>query len=67
VLAAIGSIRDWIGNLLDWINFQSAVQPLVDGSIGTGEEWGKILVSGLIFIVVPLVAGIARILRAEVK
>jgi ABC-type transport system involved in multi-copper enzyme maturation permease subunit len=67
VLAAIGSIRDWIGNLLDWINFQSAVQPLVDGSISTGEEWGKILVSGLIFIVVPLVAGIARILRAEVK
>jgi ABC-type transport system involved in multi-copper enzyme maturation permease subunit len=67
VLAAIGLIKDWIANALEWVNFQLAVQPFVDGSISTGEEWGKILVSGLIWIGIPLGFGIWRILRAEVK
>ena len=67
VLALLSAIADWLSNLLDWVNFQSAFSPLLDGTISTGEEWGKIIVSGLLWIVLPLVAGIYRILRAEVK
>ncbi|GAB3863152.1 hypothetical protein GCM10028801_30100 [Nocardioides maradonensis] len=67
VLGAVGSISDGLSRAMDWINFQSAVQPFLDGTISTGEEWGKILLSGLIWIGVPLAFGIARILRAEVK
>lgn len=67
ILAAVGSIRPWIGDALEWINFRAAMSPLLDGSISTAEEWGKILVSALLWIVLPLALGIWRIMRAEVK
>jgi hypothetical protein len=33
----------------------------------TGEDWAHLVVSGLIWLVVPFVIGLRRILRAEVK
>jgi hypothetical protein len=33
----------------------------------TGEEWGHLLVSGALWLGVPLFFGLRRILRAEVK
>ena len=33
----------------------------------TGEDWAHFAVSGFIWLVVPLVIGIWRVLRAEVK
>lgn len=67
VLAVVGSIRDWLGDILDWFNFQLALAPLADWELDTGEEWAKLIVSGAIWIGLPLVGGVLRILRAEVK
>ncbi|MEQ6901322.1 ABC transporter permease [Nocardioides sp. YIM 152588] len=67
VLFAVGSIREWLGNALEWVNFQAAVAPLGDWQLDTAEEWGKLLVSTALWIGVPMVAGLTRILRAEVK
>ncbi|MCX6402032.1 MAG: ABC transporter permease [Propionibacteriales bacterium] len=67
LLAAIGGISESLGNTLEWINFQVAIGPLTEWEMNTGEEWAKLIVSGLIWIVLPLGLGIARILRAEVK
>ena len=67
ILAFIGSINDWLSNAMEWINFQVAFGPFVDGTISTGEEWGKIVVSAIVWIGLPLGFGIWRILRAEVK
>lgn len=67
LIAWAGSISDGLGNALEWVNFQVAVGPLTEWEMNTGEEWGKLLVSGLIWIGLPLGFGIARILRAEVK
>jgi len=67
ILAAVGSIRPWLDNALEWINFRLVMGPVVDGDAFTHPEWGKILTSGLIWIVLPLGFGIWRILRAEVK
>ncbi|TYL50129.1 ABC transporter permease subunit [Nocardioides sp. BGMRC 2183] len=67
VLFVVGELRDWLGDLLEWFNFQASLQPLVDWELNTGEEWAKLLVSGFIWIVLPLAGGIYRILRAEVK
>ncbi|MCL2541118.1 MAG: ABC transporter permease [Nocardioidaceae bacterium] len=67
VLAAIGAIRPWLAHALEWINFRVAMSPFLDGSIHTGEQWGKILVSAFLWIALPLGFGIWRILRAEVK
>lgn len=33
----------------------------------SAEDWGQLVVSGLVWLAVPLVSGIVRVLRAEVK
>lgn len=67
VLFGIGSIREGIGDALEWVNFRAALEPLGTWSLDSGEEWAKLLVSGLLWIALPLTLGITRILRAEVK
>lgn len=67
LIAWAGTISTGIENALEWVNFQVAVGPLAEWEMNTGEEWGKLLVSGLIWIALPLGFGISRILRAEVK
>lgn len=65
---AIASVNlGWFDDASQWFDFQRAQQPLTDLSLGTGAEWGHLLVSGVIWLVVPLVLGTLRILRAEVK
>jgi ABC-2 type transport system permease protein len=66
-LFALGSaLMGWFADLSPWIDFQDAQVPLTDLTI-SGDEWGKLLTSGLIWLVIPLVFGLRRILRAEVK
>jgi ABC-2 type transport system permease protein len=56
----------WFESLQPWIDFANAQSPLIDASM-TGEDWAHFAVSGFIWLVVPLVVGVARVLRAEVK
>ncbi|MEI2714704.1 MAG: ABC transporter permease [Nocardioides sp.] len=66
-LIAIGSaLMVWFADFAPWIDFQAAQGPLYDGPI-SGEQWGQLLVSGFLWLVLPLGLGIWRILRAEVK
>lgn len=66
-LIAIGSYyMDWFSSFAPWINFQAAQNELYDPPL-TGEQWGQLVVSAVVWLVVPLVIGIARVLRAEVK
>jgi ABC-type transport system involved in multi-copper enzyme maturation permease subunit len=57
----------WLHDLGPWINFQDALQPVGDMTLNTGAEWGHLLVSGTIWLLLPLLIGMRRILRAEVK
>jgi ABC-type transport system involved in multi-copper enzyme maturation permease subunit len=57
----------WFDNASQWFDFQRAQVPLQDLSISSAGEWGHLIVSGLIWLVLPLVLGLMRILRAEVK
>lgn len=66
-LIALGAaLMDWFDKIAPWIDFQSAQGPLYDMSLN-GDEWGHLLVSGFIWLVVPLAIGMRRVLRAEVK
>ncbi|MBM9460790.1 ABC transporter permease [Nocardioides sp. zg-536] len=67
VLGAIGMIREGVGDALEWINLQIAIGPLTEGTLDSGEEWGKLIVSAVVWIGLPLGLGLLRILRAEVK
>lgn len=65
ILVAAGQLLDWFGDIEPWINFVVAQAPLVSGF---GDvDWAQFAVSGLLWFVLPLGLGIARILRAEIK
>ncbi len=66
-LLALGSaLMEWFSHLAPWIDFQSAQGELYDMPL-TGTQWAHLAVSGFIWLVVPLVIGLWRIRRAEVK
>jgi hypothetical protein len=51
-----------------WIEFNTAQEPLFTGDYQpTGEEWAQIAVAGTIWLIIPLVLGIQRLLRIEFK
>ena len=66
VIFAFGALMNWFEKIVGWIDFQSAQGRLYDDPM-TGERWGQLVVSGIIWLVVPLVIGLWRIRRAEVK
>ncbi len=66
-LFALGAaLMGWFDSLRPWIDFQSAQNVIWEMS-GTPEEWLQLVVSGIVWLVVPLLIGIRRVLRAEVK
>ena len=66
-LFGLGSaLMTWFRHLSPWFDFQSASAALYDGAL-TRTEWGHLIVSGIIWLVLPLVIGLYRIRRAEVK
>ncbi|MCW2764286.1 MAG: hypothetical protein JWO11_245 [Nocardioides sp.] len=66
-LFALGSaLMAWFSNIAPWFDFQSAQEPVYDLTVN-GSEWGHLIVSGFIWLVLPLAIGLWRILRAEVK
>ena len=66
-LFAIGAaLMAWFDKIVDWIDFQAAQNELFDLPM-SGSQWGHLVVSGIIWLVVPLLIGLWRIRRAEVK
>ena len=67
LFALVAFYVDWFADLQPWIDFQAAQNPLRDLSLDSGEEWGHLVVSGLVWLGIPLAVGLRRILTAEVK
>jgi ABC-type transport system involved in multi-copper enzyme maturation permease subunit len=68
VLAIGSGLMHWFDSFSQWINFSTAQGPLYDGLWNmSGSEWGKLVVSGLVWLAIPLAIGLRRIMRAEVK
>ncbi|WP_432477061.1 ABC transporter permease [Nocardioides sp. GXQ0305] len=64
----LSSFQEWFADLAPWIEFNTAQGSLFTGDpVPTGEELGQLLVSGTIWLVVPFVLGLWRLLRAEPK
>lgn len=66
ILTVIAFLVDWVADLLPWIDFNGALEPLFRGTID-GQQWAYLAVSSLIWLVVPFGLGMWRMLRAEVK
>lgn len=66
IFGIAAALMNWFESLQPWIDFNFSQSPLIDGTIA-GNDWAKLVVSGVIWLVVPLVVGVWRIRRAEVK
>ncbi len=50
-----------------WIDLGTSQQPLFSGVDLTGEQWAQLATSSAIWILLPFVAGLVRVMRAELK
>ncbi|SIN36004.1 ABC transporter permease [Micromonospora cremea] len=50
-----------------WLDTSRTMEPLFSSDAITGEQWGRIAVSLLVWMVLPLAAGLVRTLRREVS
>jgi len=50
-----------------WVDLGSAQQPLFSGVNLSGEQWAQVATSTAIWVLLPFVVGLVRVLRAEVK
>jgi ABC-type transport system involved in multi-copper enzyme maturation permease subunit len=66
-LFALGSaLMVWFSHVAPWIDFQSASANLYDMPL-SATQWWQLVVSGIVWLAVPLLIGLWRIQRAEVK
>ncbi|MGD3397854.1 hypothetical protein QT474_22465, partial [Xanthomonas citri pv. citri] len=64
----LGAFQQWFADLAPWIEFNTA-QGLMfqDEGAPSGEVIAQLLTSGTIWLVIPFVLGLLRLLRAEPK
>ena len=66
-LSSLGAaLLPWWRDLQPWVDFQFAQLPLVEGD-PVGRDWAPLATSGLLWLALPFVVGLWRVLRADVK
>ena len=63
----VGSLWHSLATVQPWIDLWTSQTPLFKGTHISGEGWAQIGTSTLIWVVLPFVLGLTRVLRAEVK
>ncbi|MCG5459809.1 ABC transporter permease [Micromonospora sp. PSH03] len=51
----------------EWLDTSKTMEPLFSSDALSGEQWGRIVVSLLVWMVLPLAAGLFRTMRREVS
>jgi hypothetical protein len=68
VFALWAASQTAFANLRGWVDVGYAQQPLLELSGGpTQHQWAQIAVTGLCWLLVPLIAGLALVMKSEVK
>ena len=67
VFAALSALSGAFEKVAPWLDFQAAQGDIYEWTMSGAEAWGHLIVSGLIWLALPLGLGMWRILRAEVK
>ena len=63
----VASLWGALEDAAPWIDLGTAQQPLFGGQNLTGEQWWQVVTGTVIWVVLPFVVGLVRVLRAEVK
>jgi ABC-2 type transport system permease protein len=63
----LASLWTAIKDVQPWIDLGTSQQPLFGAEHITGEEWAQLATSTVLWVVLPFLLGLVRVLRAEVK
>jgi ABC-2 type transport system permease protein len=66
-LNLLGTLWTPLRDVQPWIDLWASQAPLFTAENLSGEKWAQIASSNLIWVVLPFVVGLVRVLRAEVK
>jgi len=66
VLTLLAMYQAWFHDLRPWVDAKLTQSALMQGGL-TGDQWTHLVVTSVVWLVVPLVVGVVRVLRAEVK
>jgi ABC-2 type transport system permease protein len=66
-VSIVAGVWSALADAQPWIDLNTSQAPLLDGSNLSGKEWTQLAVTVAIWVVLPFLAGLWRVLRAEVK
>jgi hypothetical protein len=66
VLTLFAMYQAWFRDLRPWVDAKLTQEALLQGGL-SGDQWAHFAVTSLVWLVVPLAAGVVRVLRSEVK
>lgn len=66
VFGIVGELITGLKDVWAWIDINQAMAPLMSGD-ASGNDWAKLAVSSIIWIAIPIVVGLIRMNRREVK
>lgn len=67
VWGILSSLVTWLDGVANWLDLNRTMNPLFLGRALTGEQWAHLGASVGVWVVLPLVVGMWRLSRAEVK
>ncbi len=67
VFSLIANVWGLLADKAAWIDLGTAQRPLLESGSLTGEQWAQLAVTFLIWVILPFLAGLWRVLRAELK
>ena len=67
ILTLLAQVRSWFDDLQPWIDWNHTQVGLLELTTDTPKEWAMLGSTTMIWIVVPIVAGLLSLRRSEVK
>lgn len=65
--SVVANLWSALQDIAPWVDLNTSQQPLFSGVDVTGEQWAQLATASAIWILLPFVAGLVRVMRAELK
>lgn len=66
IWSVLGGLVSWLATAARWLDFSLTMAPILQGATLTGQQWAQLGTTTAVWVVVPLVVGMLRVVRAEV-
>jgi ABC-2 type transport system permease protein len=66
VFGVVGELVNGLKDVWAWIDINVTLGPLMEGD-ASGDDWAKVAVSAAIWVAIPIIVGLIRVDRREVK